>query len=386
MPSEMVLADNDTNLRSRLRDMLLDAGHNVECLSDHNEIISRVRAKRPHLLIVDKDLAPAGGIQVAREARELDRDLKIALLAKDNLSAEDKPKALLLNVRGIKKDLDGHFTLKALLKISLEINDKVEESRHFHLGRVLLVDDNVKIRTSLKIFLKTRGLDVREAADGRQALSRVYAERPRLVVNDQKDQCDCICGYFSERNFSVVKAMTGIEAIVLVRNRRPDIVLLDFSLGGIMDGRNVLSEIRVYDQSLKVIIITGGTLDEEEMQEIVSLGVVGLIPKPVDLPGLETAIRDSLGTGRKGPLELEEARAALRNAQSGGISLIRLRHELANICNDISAQCELYLLNTKEGFYKDKNCQERLDMAVAVINSVLSSTLKLAELSRKIKV
>jgi len=212
-------------------------------------------------------------------------------------------------------------------------------------------------------------------------------EKPTLlVVNDQKDQCDCICGYFSERNFSVVKAMTGIEAIVMVRTCRPDIVLLDFSLGGIMDGRNVLSEIRVYDQSLKVIIITGGTLDEEEMQEIVSLGVVGLIPKPIDLPGLETVVRDSLGTSRKGPLELEEAKAALRNVQSGGISLIRLRHELANISNDISAQCELYLLNTKEGFYKNKNCQERLDMAVAVINSVLNSTIKLAELSHKITV
>ena len=121
-------------------------------------------------------------------------------------------------------------------------------------------------------------------------------ERPTLlVVNDQENQCDCICGYFSERNFSVVRARTGIDALVQVRKCRPDIVLLDFSLAGIMDGRNVLSEIRAYDQNLKVIIATGSSLDEEELQEIVGLGLVRLILKPIDLPGLETVVRDFLG-------------------------------------------------------------------------------------------
>ncbi len=210
-------------------------------------------------------------------------------------------------------------------------------------------------------------------------------ERPTLlVVNDQENQCDCICGYFSERNFSVVMAKTGIEALVLVRKSHPDIVLLDFSLAGIMDGRNVLGEIRAYDRNLKVILVTGSPLAEEEIREIVDLGLVRLIPKPLDLAGLDTAVRDSLGNERMPLIDFEEAKAALRNVQSCGASLIRLRHELANICNDISAQCELYLLNTKEGFYNDKTCQERLDMAVAVLQSVLNSTLKLAELSRKI--
>lgn len=254
MPSEVVLADNDTSLRSRLRDMLLDAGHNVECLSDHNEIISRVRAKRPRLLIVDKDLAPAGGIQVAREARELDRGLKIALLAKDNLGAEDKSKAFLLNARGIKKDLDSHFTLKALLEISLEINDKVEESRYFHLGRVLLVDDTVKIRTSLKIFLKMRGLDVREAADGRQALSRVYAERPRLAVIDER--------------------MPG------------------------MSGTELLKKIKEFDPSIQVILISG-TYDSDSFRKAAGLGACDCIAKPFSLQTLEALVLSVLIVSRK---------------------------------------------------------------------------------------
>lgn len=254
MPPEVVLADNDTSMRSRLRDMLLAAGHNVECLSDDNEIISRLRTKRPHLLIVDKDLAPAGGIQVARKARELDRDLKIALLTKENLGAEDKSKTLTLNVRGIKKDLDSHFTLKTLLEISIEFNDKVEENRHFHLGKVLLVDDTAEIRTPLKIFLNMRGLDVSEAGDGRQALSRVYAERPRLAVIDER--------------------MPG------------------------MNGTELLKNIKEFDSSIQVILISGA-YDPDNSQKAEELGACDYLIKPFSLQYLEALVLSVLIVSRK---------------------------------------------------------------------------------------
>jgi CheY-like chemotaxis protein len=52
------------------------------------------------------------------------------------------------------------------------------------LGRVLVVDDEVDIRSMLGIVLSTEGWDVDEAADGREALLRAAAGRYDLVVLD----------------------------------------------------------------------------------------------------------------------------------------------------------------------------------------------------------
>lgn len=253
MPPEIVLADDEISLRTRLRNMLQTAGHNVECLSDDNEIISRLQAKRPGLLIVDKYLA-SGGIRTVKRVREFDPDLKIALLAKDNLDAEDMSQVSLLNVRTVKKDLESHFTLKMLLEISVEIRGRVEEKRHSHLGKVLLVDDAAGIRMPLKVFMEMRGLDISEAADGRQALERVYLERPRLAIVDDK-----------------MPGMTGIE---------------------------LLRKIKEFDPSIQVILISG-TQDMDSRRQAAELGVCDYLIKPFSLHNLEAMVLSILIVSRK---------------------------------------------------------------------------------------
>jgi CheY-like chemotaxis protein len=49
---------------------------------------------------------------------------------------------------------------------------------------VLLVDDNVSVRESLARLLRMEGYDVVEAADGLEALERLDAVRPDVVVTD----------------------------------------------------------------------------------------------------------------------------------------------------------------------------------------------------------
>ena len=55
-------------------------------------------------------------------------------------------------------------------------------------------------------------------------------------------------------------------------------------------------------------------------------------------------------------------------------SLKAIRHELVNIASDITSQCELYILDTEQGFKKGKSEKERLDEAIDVLKSVLKST------------
>lgn len=52
------------------------------------------------------------------------------------------------------------------------------------MHRILIVDDEGHIREVIRVALKKAGMDVIEARDGKEALSRVAADKPDLIVLD----------------------------------------------------------------------------------------------------------------------------------------------------------------------------------------------------------
>lgn len=50
--------------------------------------------------------------------------------------------------------------------------------------KILVVDDEVDIRSLLAQFLKTEGYDIEVAVDGLDALEKINASRPDLVISD----------------------------------------------------------------------------------------------------------------------------------------------------------------------------------------------------------
>ncbi len=52
------------------------------------------------------------------------------------------------------------------------------------MARILIVDDEAKFRTVLRIALAARGYDVREAESGADALAILHADTPQLVLVD----------------------------------------------------------------------------------------------------------------------------------------------------------------------------------------------------------
>lgn len=116
--------------------------------------------------------------------------------------------------------------------------------------KILIVDDEVQIRESLKIFLERNGYTVTVASDGAEALLRISSELFNLVVMD-----------------IIMPEKDGVELLV---------------------------EIRKVDKSMPVIAMTGGGRigKQNYLQMAKALGANAVLTKPYDLDEFLSIVKE----------------------------------------------------------------------------------------------
>ena len=109
-----------------------------------------------------------------------------------------------------------------------------------------------------------------------------------LIVDDEIDIREFAKSFFKKRNIDVFTASGGRQAIDLIEQESPDLVLLDVRMEE-MTGIEVLRELRAKKNSSKIIMVTG-VEEEETIEEANKLGVIGYIHKPLVLEELEKIV------------------------------------------------------------------------------------------------
>jgi len=109
-----------------------------------------------------------------------------------------------------------------------------------------------------------------------------------LVVDDERDTCDFVKGFFEERGFQVLMAQSGAEALNIVRAEKPDVVLLDIKMKQ-MNGIETLKKIREKNKNVKVIMVTA-VEDQDKIDIAHTLGVCKYITKPLILDELASSV------------------------------------------------------------------------------------------------
>ena len=118
-----------------------------------------------------------------------------------------------------------------------------------------------------------------------------------LLVEEKKEVRDFIVRFFSERNFDVLNATNGIDALLAIKRDRPDIVLLELEMKD-MDGIEVLRRIRKIKRNIKVIVVT--SIDDIEiMNEAKRLGIISYLTKPIVLSELMDIVLKNLGRKKR---------------------------------------------------------------------------------------
>jgi len=110
-----------------------------------------------------------------------------------------------------------------------------------------------------------------------------------LIVDDDPRIVQLLTEHFKQ-TYTVETAISGGEALSIVRRARPDVVVLDVMLPG-MSGIHVLKELKRTDPTIPVIVVTG-TDSLAIANEAVRSGATTYLRKPFDLRELDQRVAE----------------------------------------------------------------------------------------------
>lgn len=125
---------------------------------------------------------------------------------------------------------------------------------------------------------------------GGEKLRVLVVEDHALIALDLKMMIDELGGDVIE------VATSGEHAVALAHELRPDVVLMDVRLAGLIDGIDAASAVAQGPGSA-LVFVTGNT-DPITLRRIEQLGGAPVVPKPVLANELLAAIREACGLDR----------------------------------------------------------------------------------------
>ncbi len=214
-------------------------------------------------------------------------------------------------------------------------------------------------------------------------MTKNIEESSILIVDDNQDNCDLLNRRLSRKGFSCAMANSGHQALDMVQNQPPDIILLDVMMPEI-DGFEVLHILRQSYNSveLPVLMVTAKNAHEDIIKAF-EMGANDYIEKPVDFPVMLARIKhhlehkkldDELKLSQQ---QLREQNRMLDTSNQHKVNFLSsMSHELRTPLNAILGYSEV-LIDGMIGDLTEKQkeyCQEIFDSGsflLIIINDLL---------------
>jgi len=258
--STILVVDDERLICDLLRSVLAGHGHEVLMAMNGREGLELFKKHRPRFTLLDLRMPEMNGIEVLKQIRAIDPQAAVLILTAWGSDALEQQARQLGVVDFLSKGLSLDVLVDAMERTLQQTAHAASPAQAAAPGGapraapvaagdgdfILVVDDEPQIRDLLKRFLTLRGYKVRVASDGQQALTMVEQQAPQLIVLDV-----------------YMPGINGVEVLRQLRRRK--------FTGG-------------------VILLTGSQ-DDKLLQEALDLGSVDVMGKPVDLERLALAIQ-----------------------------------------------------------------------------------------------
>lgn len=254
----ILVVDDERMIGDLLRATLSRHGHEVFIAAGGKEGLEQFCRHRPQLTLLDLYMPDMDGVAVLKQIRALDPRAAVMILTGRETETQENQARMLGVTDFLRKGLSLEALLGAVERVRPMPAPESAHSRSYAPdglsdaqppASILVVDDEAMVSSLLAQFLGRRGYRVRTAANGQEALALVEEELPQMIVLDM-----------------YMPGMNGVEVLCALRARQYQ--------GG--------------------VLVLSASQDEQLLQEALELGSVDVIGKPVDLERLVLAIQVGL--------------------------------------------------------------------------------------------
>ena len=118
-----------------------------------------------------------------------------------------------------------------------------------------------------------------------------------MVVEDNEKNRKLMRVVLKSKGYAVIEAATGEEALNLLKNQKPNIILMDIQLPGI-DGLTLIKLIKADDMTkeIPIIAVTAYAMKGDE-QKILETGCDAYVSKPINTQELPLIIEKYIKKG-----------------------------------------------------------------------------------------
>ena len=267
--ARILVVDDEPGIIRAVRAYLTRRGFQVESADTGREALASFERRRPDLLLLDLGLSDGDGLEVIRHIRASASTPIIVLSVRG--AERDKVAALDLGADDYLTKPFGVDELLARIRVALRhlANPRSGAAPVFHTG-------------DLEVDVQRRRVTVR----GQEGTGPMY--RRILVVEDEARLRQVITRNLVARGHLVREATTADDAVQAVLEERPDLLLLDINLPD-RSGWDVLRELRGRGVRVPTAVVSAVRAVPSRLAEFQPLAY---LPKPFPLEALLRLVGD----------------------------------------------------------------------------------------------
>lgn len=127
-----------------------------------------------------------------------------------------------------------------------------------------------------------------------QGLSMESNNKTLLVIDDDEENCELLKRMFEKRGFKVKVAADGQEGLMALALNDVNLIFLDLNMP-LMNGFTFLEKVKMNKNHREIPVFVTSSLDDEDtINDCLSYGANGFIPKPYDMDKMLECIKSCL--------------------------------------------------------------------------------------------